>query len=110
LFDVIFKKTKKGQSLDMFDRITQQNYIDVLTVDRNKLLEKTKEKTITDNSNHFKNVYFSYLPRVADIASSKRAALEKALKLLKKKKRKGNSVTKAHYSDLIARITYNLKN
>ncbi|SDS48873.1 protein of unknown function [Polaribacter sp. KT25b] len=110
LFDAIFKKTKKGLSLDMFDRITQKNYIDVLTVDRNKLLEKTKENTISNDTNKFKNIHFSYLPRVADIGTNKRAALEKALRLLEKKKRKGDRATKEHYSDLIARITYNLKN
>jgi len=110
LFDAIFEKTKHGKSLDMFDRITQKNYIDVLTVDRNKLLEKTKENTIADDSNNFKNIHFSYLPRVADIGTSKRAALEQALELLEKKKRKGDRATQEHYSDLIARITYNLKN
>ncbi|WP_434037200.1 zinc-dependent metalloprotease [Formosa sp. 4Alg 33] len=110
LFDAIFEKTKHGKSLDMFDRITQKNYIDVLTVDRNKLLEKTKENTVSDDTNNFKNIHFSYLPRVADIGTSKRAALEKALELLEKKKRKGDRATKEHYSDLIARITYNLKN
>ncbi|WP_218599268.1 zinc-dependent metalloprotease [Polaribacter sp. NJDZ03] len=110
LFEAVFQKTKKGKSLDMFDRITQKNYVDVLTVDRNKLLEKTKEKTISEKSNKFKKVHFSYLPRVADIGTNKRAALEKILVLLKRKKNKGDSATKAHYSDLIARIKYNLKN
>lgn len=110
LFDAIFEKTEQGTSLDMFDRITQKNYIDVLTVDRNKLLEKTKEKTLASESNTFKNVHFSYLPRVADIATSKRSALEKVLKLLKKKQNRGDRATKSHYRDLIARIEYNLKN
>ena len=110
LFDAIFKKTKRGKSLDMFDRITQKNYIDVLTVDRNKLLEKTKDKKLSGNFNNFKNIHFSYLPRVADIGTNKRAALENALVLLKKKQNKGDRATKAHYRDLIARIEYNLKN
>jgi hypothetical protein len=110
LFEAIFKKTVKGKSLDMFDRITQKNYVDVLTVDRNKLLEKTKKKTLSEDSENFKNVHFSYLPRVADIGTNKRAALEKVLKLLKKKEHRGDSATQAHYSDLIARIEYNLKN
>ncbi|GAA4236884.1 zinc-dependent metalloprotease [Postechiella marina] len=110
LFDAIFEKTEQGKSLDMFERITQKNYIDVLTVDRNKLLEKTKEKTLASDSNNFKNVHFSYLPRVADIATSKRSALEKVLKLLKKKQNRGDRATKSHYRDLIARIEYNLKN
>ncbi|MDO6738521.1 zinc-dependent metalloprotease [Wenyingzhuangia sp. 2_MG-2023] len=110
LFETIFKKTQKGKSLDMFERITQKNYIDVLTVDRNKLLEKTKEKKSVNNSEYYKNIHFSYLPRVADIGTNKRAALEKVLVLLEKKRKKGDRATQAHYSDLIARITYNLKN
>ncbi|MCL7764022.1 zinc-dependent metalloprotease [Polaribacter sp. Z014] len=110
LFEAIFKKTEKGKSLDMFDRITQKNYVDVLTVDRNKLLEKTKKKTLSEDANNFKNIHFSYLPRVADIGTNKRAALEKVLMLLKKKEHRGDSATQAHYSDLIARIEYNLKN
>lgn len=110
LFDAIFEKTKKGKSLDMFDRITQKNYVDVLTVDRNKLLQKTKEKGIAEDEKAYTNIHFSYITRVSDIATSKRAALESVLKLLNKKKNKGDRETKAHYNDLIARINYNLNN
>ncbi|WZL89375.1 zinc-dependent metalloprotease [Salinimicrobium sp. 3283s] len=110
LFDAIFKKTKKGESLDMFDRISQKNYVDVLTVDRNKLLEKTKEKTVAESDSYFKNIHFSYLPRVSDIATTKRAALEDVLDLLNKRKNRGDRETKAHYRDLISRIEYNLNN
>ena len=108
LYDAIFEKTQKGKSLDMFDRITQKNYVDVLTVDRNKLLEKTKESTVSENSKQFKNIHFSYLPRVSDAGTNKRAALEKVLSLLKKKKKRGDQATRAHYRDLISRIEYNL--
>ncbi|RXG11627.1 putative protein DUF5118 [Leeuwenhoekiella aestuarii] len=108
LYDAIFEKTQKGKSLDMFDRITQKNYVDVLTVDRNKLLEKTKENTVSENSKQFKNIHFSYLPRVSDAGTNKRAALEKVLSLLKKKKKRGDQATQAHYRDLISRIEYNL--
>jgi hypothetical protein len=110
LYSAIFKKTLKGKSLTMFDRITQKNYIDVLTVDRNKLLVKTKKKSLSQNSTKFKNIHFTYIPRVSDIGSSKRAALEKILKLFKKKKRKGDKLTQEHYNDLIARIEYDLNN
>lgn len=115
LFNAIFAKTKKGMTLDMFDRMTQKNYIDVLTVDRNKLLKKTKPKAMQNycshfGCNHFKNVHFNYIPRVSDIGSYKRGELEKVLKLLKKKKKKGDRATKVHYSDMIARIEMNLKN
>lgn len=110
LYDALFEKTKKGKSLDMFDRISQKNYVDVLTVDRNKLLEKTKEKTKIGEEASFKNIHFTYIARVADIGTSKRAALEKVLTLLNKRKNRGDQETRAHYSDLIARINYNLNN
>jgi len=110
LFEAIFKNTKKNKHLNRFDRITQKNYVDVLTVDRNELLKKTKEHTLSDDDRNFKNVHFSYIPRVSDASTSKRYALEKILKLLKKKKNKGDELTKAHYRDLISRIEYNLNN
>ncbi|WBL25736.1 zinc-dependent metalloprotease [Zunongwangia sp. HGR-M22] len=110
LFEAIFKKTARNKELNRFDRMTQKNYVDVLTVDRNELLKKTKENTVSKDSRNFKNVHFSYIPRVSDASTSKRYALEKILKLLKKKKNKGDEITKAHYRDLISRIEYNLNN
>jgi len=110
LFDAVFEQTKNGKSLDMFERITQKNYVDVLTVDRNTLLKKTKEKASMKKDANFKNIHFTYIPRVSDIGSSKRAELEKILKLFKRKRNKGDRATKAHYSDMIARIEYNLNN
>jgi len=111
LFNAVFDKTIKGKSLDMFERMTQKNYIDVLTVDRNTLLKKTKEDAILlEQETNFKNIHFTYIPRVSDTGSNKRAELEKALKLFKKKRNRGDRATKAHYSDMIARIEYNLNN
>ncbi|WBX70765.1 zinc-dependent metalloprotease [Tenacibaculum retecalamus] len=110
LFKAVFKKTIKNEILDMFDRMTQKNYVDVLTVDRNILLKKTKQTTLTNEHKNFKNVHFTYIPRVSDAGSNKRAELEKILKLLKKKRKKGNVATKNHYNDMIARIEYNLNN
>lgn len=107
LFRAIFKKTLQGKNLDMFDRITQKNYIDVLTVDRNKLLKKTRQNTLKKDK-MFKNIHFTYIPRVSDLGSDKRGELERILKLLNKKRKKGDVATKNHYSDMIARITYNL--
>ncbi|MCG7501397.1 zinc-dependent metalloprotease [Tenacibaculum sp. Mcav3-52] len=108
LFEAIFKKTINNKPIDMFDRMTQKNYVDVLTVDRNILLKKTKETNL--KSKNFKNVHFSYIPRVSDVGSNKRAELERILKLLKRKRKKGDKATQNHYNDLIARIEYNLNN
>lgn len=110
LFEVIFDKTQHRKSLSMFDRMTQKNYVDVLTVDRNTLLKKTKKNQLANSSHQFKNIHFTYIPRVSDIGSSKRAELERILKLFKKRKRSGDIETREHYSDLIARIQYNLNN
>jgi len=110
LFEVIFDKTQHRKSLNMFERMTQKNYVDVLTVDRNTLLKKTKKNQLSDATHQFKNIHFTYIPRVSDIGSSKRAELERILKLFKKRKRSGDDETRAHYSDLIARIQYNLNN
>ncbi len=110
LYKAIFKKTMKNEPLDMFDRMTQKNYVDVLTVDRNILLKKTKQTAISSDDKNFKNVHFTYIPRVSDAGSNKRAELERVLKLLKKKRKKGNIATQNHYNDLIARIEYNLNN
>lgn len=110
LYDAIFKKTIDGEELSIYDRITQKNYVDVLAVQRLKLLKKTRENTISSDDYSFKNVHYSYVPRVSDIASGKRAELERILKLLLKKRKKGDRSTQEHYEDLIARIEYNLKN
>ncbi len=111
LHESIFKKTLNRESLTMLDRVTQKNYVDVLTVDRNKLLKRTKENKLSLNTNtSFKNIHYNYIPRVSDIGSNKRAALEKILKLLKKKRKSGDTLTQDHYNDLIARIEYNLNN
>ena len=110
LYKAIFKKTIKGKSLNVFERMTQKNYIDVLTVDRNKLLKKTKGKSISSEDTNFKNIHFIYIPRVSDIGSNKRAELVRALKLFNKRRNRGDRATKAHYDDMIARIEYNLKN
>ncbi|XRE42638.1 hypothetical protein ACIVBQ_000842 [Tenacibaculum discolor] len=110
LFKAVFKKTINNKVLDMFDRMTQKNYVDVLTVDRNILLKKTKQTTLTSEQKGFKNVHFTYIPRVSDAGSNKRAELERILKLLKKKRKKGDKATQNHYNDLIARIEYNLNN
>ncbi|PIB36005.1 metalloprotease [Reichenbachiella sp. 5M10] len=110
LFEAVFQKTEKGKDLDMYDRMTQKNYVDVLTVDRLELLKKTKENALTDDHREFKNIHYTYIPRVSDIGSIQHAELQRILKLLKKKRKSGDRDTRAHYEDLISRIEFNLKN
>lgn len=110
LFETVFHKTQKGKDLDMYDRMTQKNYVDVLTVDRLELLKKTKENALTDDLRKFKNIHYTYIPRVSDIGSIQHAELQRILKLLKKKRKSGDRDTRAHYEDLISRIEFNLAN
>ncbi|SHK28456.1 protein of unknown function [Reichenbachiella agariperforans] len=110
LFEVIFEELAATKNLSMYDRMTQKNYVDVLTVDRLELLKKTKEQSLTPESEAFKNIHYTYIPRVSDIASGKRAELERILAFLIKKRKKGDRDTREHYEDLIARIEYNLEN
>ncbi|WP_109830980.1 zinc-dependent metalloprotease [Reichenbachiella versicolor] len=108
LFEAVFKNPSQ-HSLSIYERMTQKNYVDVLTIDRIKLLKKTHEKTLSCSHRHFKNVHYSYIPRVSDEASGKRAELERVMKFLEKNKKKGDRATREHYGDLLARIKYNLE-
>ncbi len=107
LFDTIFEKTLEGEDLDLFERLLQKNYVDVLMVSRNMLLQKVKKRGLSEDALH---VNFSSIPRNSDACSKKEAELQKILKLVKRKKKKGDQATRNHYIDLISRIEYNLKN
>ncbi|APU10173.1 metalloprotease [Cellulophaga lytica] len=120
----IFKSTKKGVSLTLVERMTQKNYVDVLLIDTQKILEKTTVKKL-NTANFFtttsfcavalaeekqaRNINYSSMTRTSEIASYKRQELQNVLQLLLKKKRKGDANTQAHYNDLIYRIKNTLK-
>ncbi len=109
LYNTIFAKTIEKESLDIYDRITQKNYVDALIISRNALLKKILKKGLLDEEKSFDKVYFSYMPRVSDVGSKKYGQLVKILKLLEKRQKKGDKATREHYADLISRIRYNLK-
>jgi len=115
----MFYNTTKGKSLTVLERMSQKNYVDVLLVDIQKIMEKTTLKKlttlndITDTSfcmvalneeKQVRNINYTSMRRVSEIASYKRQELRNVLQLLEKKKRKGDDNTKAHYNDLIYRI------
>ncbi|MNK14969.1 hypothetical protein D3C87_331020 [compost metagenome] len=127
-----FKQTLKGKSLSLDERMTQQNYVDVLLVSADKLMEKVNKKTLQplvknnlpelcdltprafkDNTavkgDELRNIHVSSMTRTSDVASAKRGELMKILTLLEKNKTTGDEETRSHYMDLILRIRQSLK-
>ncbi|MBE9602384.1 zinc-dependent metalloprotease [Pedobacter sp. MC2016-24] len=130
-----FQYTKKGKSLSLDERMTEQNYVDVLLVSTDKLMEKINkkallpEKTLKSNlpelcdltprafkqqeqalqSNELRNIYVNGMTRTSDVAAAKRGELLKILNLLETNKRKGDQETQNHHTDLILRIKQSLK-
>ncbi|UII28194.1 zinc-dependent metalloprotease [Fulvivirga maritima] len=116
----VFKNTLHNKPLNAFERMAQKNYVDVLIIDINKLFEKTNNKSIDDDfislreslpcgyslesSRSVRNINFSSMKRVSEVASLKKGELYTILELLKKKRKKGDDATKMHYLDLINRI------
>ncbi|GIZ16339.1 zinc-dependent metalloprotease [Capnocytophaga catalasegens] len=111
----IFANTKKGKSLTILERMTQKNYVDGLIVSTQKLFEKTTNKSLDfDNTNtsycvniqdfvQLNQVNFSSMKRVSEVTTLKRNELREVLSLIKNKK--GDKQTKAHYQDLVDRIS-----
>eukprot|EP01133_Synstelium_polycarpum_P009359 gene9359-10965_t len=130
----IFKTTMNGASLSIDERLAQQNYVDVLLVGTDKLMEKLNKKTLqptrglqanlpelcdltprafreekTPVEKELRNVFVTSMARTSDVAPAKRGALMEILNLLQKKKNNGDQETQNHYNDLILRIKQNLK-
>ncbi|MDY0781234.1 zinc-dependent metalloprotease [Tenacibaculum sp. IB213877] len=117
----VFKNTKNNKSLTLLERMTQKNYVDVLAVDLDKLSKKNNKKAVHVSESlqlpimcnytsakkmvEARNINYTLLKRVSEVGSLKRGELNKILKLLRKKRNKGNDDTKMHYLDLIERIT-----
>ncbi len=113
---------KKG-SLSMLERMTQKNYVDALIVSTNKLFEKTAVKALSvqqtlgvpmlcnylGEDQMLRNINYSSMKRVSEVTTYKRAELQNVLNLIRKRKNSGDSVTRAHYADLIIRIEEALK-
>lgn len=113
----IFFEVKNKKSLNVLERMTQKNYVDVLIVSTQKIFEKTAKKSILQTENHHwcghslqevsaQNINFDSLKRVSEVSSVKRGELQKVLKILQKQK--GDASTQAHYQDLILRIKQEL--
>nr|WP_121269316.1 zinc-dependent metalloprotease [Pedobacter schmidteae] len=134
--ETAFKQTINGKSLSLAERQTEQNYVDVLMVSADKLMEKVNKKalqpvgtTLKNNlpelcdltprafredrpaytNEALKNVFVNSMTRTSDVASAKRGELMKILALLEKNKTKGDYETQNHHMDLILRIRQSLK-
>lgn len=129
--ETAFKQTLNGRSLSLDERQTEQNYVDVLLVSADKLMEKVNKKALQPVKNNLpalcdltprafkeqpaanltdlRNVYINSMTRTSDVAASKRGELLKILEILEKNKTKGDEATRNHHMDLILRIRQSLK-
>jgi len=132
--ETVFQPTIKGRSLSLDERMAEQNYVDVLLVGTDKLMEKVNKKALQAAANlknnlpevcdltprafkedkatsraDLRTVYVSSMVRTSDVAPAKRGELIKILHLLEKSKKSGNEETRSHYLDLILRIRQNLR-
>lgn len=127
----VFAKTVKGKTLSITDRLLQQNYVDVLLVSTDKLLDKVTKKSLQPantalmnlpqtcdfsvsgkevqaESTDLRNIHVSSMSRTSDVAAAKRGELMQILTILEKNKGRGDESTKGHYLDLILRIRQSL--
>lgn len=135
----IFAQTLKGKTLSITDRMLQQNYVDVLLVSTDKMLEKITKKSLFQTSlnnlpqicdlglnrddadldhvlenginpsANLRNIYVSAMSRTSEVAAAKRGELLQILALLESNKNRGDEATKGHYMDLILRIRQSLQ-
>lgn len=135
----IFAQTLKGKTLSITDRMLQQNYVDVLLVSTDKMLEKITKKSLFQTSlnnlpqtcdlglnkddadlnyamknginpsANLRNIYVSAMSRTSEVAAAKRGELLQILTLLETHKNRGDEATKGHYMDLILRIRQSLQ-
>lgn len=131
--ETVFAKTQRGKSLSITDRMLQQNYVDVLLVSTDKMLEKITKTSLQDNKlkmqnqlqvcdfnidgksvvgaeeTSLRNIQVSSMSRTSDVAAAKRSELLQILTILEKNKGRGDDATKGHYLDLILRIRQSLR-
>ena len=131
--ETVFAKTQRGKILSITDRMLQQNYVDVLLVSTDKMLEKITKTALQDNKlkmqnqlqvcdfsndgksvvgaeeTSLRNIQVSSMSRTSDVAAAKRSELLQILTILEKNKGRGDDATKGHYMDLILRIRQSLR-
>lgn len=129
----VFAKTLSGKNLSVEDRMLEQNYVDVLLVSTDKMLEKINKTALQENKLKLKNeiqlcdfgdngktatategtslrnLQLNSMSRTSDVAAAKRGELLQIVTLLEKNKGRGDDATKGHYMDLILRIRQSLK-
>jgi hypothetical protein len=134
--ETVFKPTLNGKSLTLDERMTEQNYVDVLLVSADKLMDKINKKALQpvskanlpelcdltprafkenpagntpNKTDELRNVYVNSMTRTSDVASAKRGELMSVLNILEKYKSRGDEETRNHYMDLMLRIRQSLK-
>lgn len=102
--------------LDIYQRMTQKNYVDALIVDNKNLFDKTNKYKINsiyaplhmgcehlDMPENQINLNYKSMVRVSEVASYKRGELLAVLQRIKRIKT-FDTETRNHYNDLIIRI------
>ncbi len=136
--ETVFRPTLNGKTLTLDERMTEQNYVDVLLVSADKLMDKINKKGLQsvrliksnlpelcdltprafrenpvsdtiNNADELRNVYVNSMTRTSDVASAKRGELMSILNILEKYKNRGDQETRNHYMDLMLRIRQSLK-
>lgn len=135
LHNAVFADTKRGRSLDLYERALQKTFVDALIIasDRGSVRKvKSLHLEDTDPIMHMpmlcqhgaahqasacedvalirRLIDFSKVKRSSEVMSIKRGELKRTLNLLKSKQHSGNRATQYHYQDLIMRIQDALDN
>ncbi|MDO5615821.1 MAG: zinc-dependent metalloprotease [Cruoricaptor ignavus] len=123
----IFAKTIKKRNLNIYERMTQKNYIDALIIDVMRMYEKTSSKSLTsqptrmpmicDYAGHIHqgeehhatdeknlNLYFTGMKRLSDVGSLKRGELIRIRNIIKSAAGSGDQMTRNHYADTLIRL------
>ena len=122
LHRVIFKGSRAGRNLSLYERMTQKNYIAAIIVSSNKAVEKTTKKALNQGTCcHYaalpatfdlpvlediqlRPLSYAMMGRVSEAVSVKRGALFQVLRLAEQNRNAGDVATRQHYEDLVVRI------
>jgi hypothetical protein len=136
LHNGVFADTKRGKSLDLYQRALQKTFVDALIIASDRgAVRKTKSLYMHDDQElrrmpllcqHSQCAHqaqsqedvaivrrlidFTKVKRSSEVMSLKRGELQRTMSLLKRKKHTGDRATRYHYQDMIMRIEDALKN
>ena len=110
LHQSIFRKTIKGQKLNVMERSLQKSFVDALItaaaesegVKINKSL--SDERGVSSSGSRTMDMTMTQITRTSDALSVKRSELIRIMKLMKNRGTSGDLSTQMHYDDVVLRI------